>query len=425
MYWTSRNAKVNGDFIMATRQCFPFPENLDKDKVNKIEYSYGDAYFLFNQKLEKWFRIETRDKWYSPVIEMEDEIVPDGDRWQPEFRRRLEPSQEVIIIYDSNIGYVEKPARFVKYEQTAVGNSNHHIPVFECENKRMTGLECFWLLPHEAQNPDKVHKIQYDLLKTQVNALTIGKNLGYDIPQKIKDPEIRKMAEENNARMEAIIEKFGFDPTDTSWIEIELASTTRERNWFKFERENALAMSDKWDDMIHVYNQQYEDSITIEEAKRMSKKWYRFVLGSHNIRLRGQKDRKQWVEDARSFEKTHREREHRMLTWSLARKNKFPHIRAKKPIPFAPGPYFSQCIEKCPQLFTNASCTVLKQGTILRVVSFDPELKFVKLDFIEEIHELIRGEVDAKPWVREGPDYIIMVKPEEFDTHLEILESLE
>jgi len=339
-------------------------------------------------------------------------------------RRRLKPEQEVVIIFDTRIGYVEKPAIFVKYEQISIGNSNHDIPVFDYEDRTITGLDCFWLLPQEAQNPEKIQKIQYDLLKAQVNVLTIGKRLGYNIPQKIKDPEIKKMAEENNARIQAVIDKFGFDPTDTSWIEIELSTTTRERNWFKFEREHALAMNDNWDDMIHVYKQQFDDTISLEEAKRLSKKWYRFVLGSHNIRLRGIKDRSQWVQDARDFEKTHRNRETRMLTWSLACKNKFPHIRTKQRVAFAPGPYFNECIERCPQLFTSPDCTMLKPGTILRVVSFDAEQKFIKLDFTEEIHALIKGEVQDKPWSREGPDYIIMVKPEEFDTHLEVLESL-
>ncbi len=181
-------------------------------------------------------------------------------------RRRLSPGQEVLIIYDTNIGFVEKPAKFIKYERVPVGKVNHEIPVFDYNDKKITGLDCFWILPTDAKNPDKIHKLQYDLLKVQVSVLEISKQLGYNIPQKIKDGEIRKMAEENITRRETLIKKFGFDPSDTSWIEVELASTTRERNWFRFERENALALSDKWDDMVSVYNHQFEDSITVNEA---------------------------------------------------------------------------------------------------------------------------------------------------------------
>ncbi len=70
---------------MATRQCYPFPENLDEDKVNEVDSHLGELYFLFNQSLEKWFRIELQNGWIHPHIEMEVNIEPNGERWQPEF----------------------------------------------------------------------------------------------------------------------------------------------------------------------------------------------------------------------------------------------------------------------------------------------------------------------------------------------------
>ncbi len=339
-------------------------------------------------------------------------------------RRRLSSEQEVIIIYDKT-GFVEKPATFVRYERVAVGKANHEVPVFDYDDKKITGLDCFWILPTDAKNPDKIQKLQYNLLRTQVAALEIGKKSGYDVPQKIKDAEIRKMAEENTHRRESLIAKFGFDPSDTSWIEVDLASTTRERNWFRFERENNLALSDKWDDMVEVYNNQFEDNITIDEAKQLSRKWYRFILGSHNVRITGDKDKEKWKQQARGFEKTHREREVRMRKWSMNHADHFPHVRARKPINFFAGPYFNECIERAPQIFTDTSCTWIKEGNILRVISYDTELKYIRLDFTEDIHKLIRGEVDPQPWKKDGPDYDMWLKPEEIETHLDVLEDLE
>ncbi len=157
----------------------------------------------------------------------------------------------------------------------------------------------------------------------------------------------------------------------------------------------------------------------------MSKKWYRFILGSHNVRVTGDKDREKWKQQSRDFEKTHRERESRMRKWSSDHVNHFPHVRVRKPINFFAGPYFNECIERIPQLFTDANCNWIKAGNILRVISYDTKLKYIRLDFTEDIHRIIKGKVDPVPWTKDGPDYDMWLKPEEIETHLDILENLE
>ena len=66
---------------MSTKQCYPFPIGLDKERVTNS----GDVSFIFNKNINKWFRVEDREVWKSPHIEMEYKIVENGDRWQPEF----------------------------------------------------------------------------------------------------------------------------------------------------------------------------------------------------------------------------------------------------------------------------------------------------------------------------------------------------
>ncbi|KKN04002.1 hypothetical protein LCGC14_1101850, partial [marine sediment metagenome] len=130
-------------------------------------------------------------------------------------RRRLILNQKVRIIFDSKIGFVSKPAIFKKYTRTMVGKVSHEIPVFEYEGREITGLDCFWI-PEEQASPEQVELIQRQLIPLQVKALETSYKLGYEIPEKIKDPEIRKMAKENIEKIDALVKKFGFDPRDDS-----------------------------------------------------------------------------------------------------------------------------------------------------------------------------------------------------------------
>ncbi len=341
-------------------------------------------------------------------------------------RRKLAVNQEVIIIYDVEIGFVQEPATFIEYRSMQVGNNLHNTPVFKYRDKEITGLSCFWVLASDIHSQDDIHRFQYELIPTQMVVAQIAEQMGYNVPTKVKSKELQKMASEKVEQKAALIKKFGFDPADDAWLETDLAQTTREKKWFKFERENRLIFNDNWDEIVEKYNRAYQDSITTEEAKSLSKKRMRYILGAHNLRYRGDKDKKRWVSEARQFEQMHRERENRMITWTNEHHPHFPLARVKKPVKFFTGPYFNECAERVPSVFEDSSCQYIKTGIALRVVAFDPKDKYIRLDFTEDIRQLIKGtEESGQPWVRETLDYDFWVKPSEVATHLDFLEPVE
>lgn len=270
---------------------------------------------------------------------------------------------------------------------------------------------------------------QKQLIPVQIKALQISYELGYKVPLKIKDREIIKMAKENIEQVNRLIDKYGFDPRDETWIENELAETPREKNWFRFERENEEAFGN-WENTVHVFNQQYDDNISVEQAKNLSNKRTRYYLGAFDVRMSGDGNVKSWISSAKKFEETHRNRENRMLSWSLARKNKFPLAKVLQPIRFWPGPYVHQFLEKIPQLFENIDAPELlmkvKSGTILRVISYDPVDKYIRLDFTEDVRKLIKPNEpeNINIWVKDKADYDFWLKKEQVETHLEFLEPM-
>jgi hypothetical protein len=339
-------------------------------------------------------------------------------------RRTLEPKQEVLIIYNQEIGFTEDKAIFLRYEPRSIGETTHNIPIFECNDRELTGLECFWILPNDIRSPKNLERLQYELISVQLKALEIAIELDYDLPVKIKDRKLYKMAEDAQNRIESVIKKLGFDPRDESWIETDLADNTRETNWFIFERENGLIFTEKWDDIVTVFNTQFNDTVSVDQAKNMSKKRMRYILGAYHTRMRGNPQKEDWMDAARAFEKKHRERENRMLTWTLAHKNRFPLVKVKQSVQFFSGPFFTEISEKVPHLFTDTHFNKIREGVILRVISYDPQDKYIRLDFTAEIRNLIHKYEDKEPWLKDSSDYDMWVKPEEVASHLEPLEPL-
>lgn len=339
-------------------------------------------------------------------------------------KRKLEHEQKVLIVYDQQIGFTEKIATFREYKTTKIANRTHNIPIFEYNNERISGLECFWVLSDEIHSPQKIERLQLELISVQLKALELSREFNYELPVKIKDRKLIKMSEDAATKINSVIQKLGFDPRDDSWIETELAHDERERNWFKFERENGLVFVEKWDDMVELFNNQFNDKISIEQAKNMSKKRMRYILGAYHTRIGGNPKKQDWKDAARAFERKHRERENRMLTWTLEHKKRFPLVKVKKPIKFFAGPFFTSISEKIPHLFTDTHFNKIKEGVVLRVLSYDPQDKYIRLDFTEEIRNLIRGEHDKEPWKKDSSDYDLWIKPDEIDSHLEQMESL-
>lgn len=339
--------------------------------------------------------------------------------------RKLIYHQQVILIYITGMGYTKEPAIFKHYKTIQIGSVDHEIPIFEYNDKEISGLECFWLLPENAINDEYVSYIQRQLAPLQVISSTIAKEMNYFMPEKVRDKQIQKMVDDNIDQLQNVINKLGFDPRDEIWLD-DLAEGQREKNWFKYERENGIVFSDRWNEVTTIFNTQFSDNISIDQAKNLSKKRMRYWLGAHYTRWSGNANKNDWFVAAKRFEVAHREREGRMLRWSLLHKNKFPFIRAKQDIRFWPGPYFHQFLEKCPQLFTDLKLQQVKSGTMLRVISYDPQDKYIRLDFTADIRHLIKPDekTDAQIWLKDEADYDLWIKPEQFESHLEIIEPI-
>jgi hypothetical protein len=338
----------------------------------------------------------------------------------------LKRNDEVYIIHKKDTGFTKEKAKFKEYRSIEINGTQHQTPVFEDDSgKEILGIDCFWVLSSLLKDDNHLQFLQKEILRIQYSVLETAAKEGYTIPSKVADKEIEAMATENAQRTQAIIQKFGFDPRDEKWIEDELAHTLREKNWFKFERENSIIFSNSWEDIVTAYNQKYHDSISIETAKSMSKRRMRYILGSHQIRFSGKSDKKEWIMEAKSFETKHSGIEQRMIEWSLSHKNKFPLVRVKKPVQFDFGSYFNQCVEKVPHIFTEANCRFIKEDIVLRAVSYDKQTKYMRLDFTEDVCKIIKGKDSESPWIKEEGDYDIKIFPVEIETHLEILDSLE
>lgn len=340
----------------------------------------------------------------------------------------MQNGQDVVIIYTTSLGFIREHATFKEYRHLELGDIFHESPIFNFRDHEISGLDCFWLLPENAISDEQVLLAQKQLIPIQIKVLQISYELGYNIPLKIKDREIVKMAKENIDKINRLIEIYGFDPRDETWIENELAENPREKNWFQFERENGSEFSGNWEDTVQVFNRQFGDTISVEQAQNLSKKRTRYYLGSFDIRMSGDGNIKSWISSAKKFEETHRNRENRMLSWSLSRKNKFPLVKVVEPIRFWPGPYVHQILEKVPQLFENIDNPELsmrvKVETILRVISYDPIDKYMRLDFTKDVRKLIKPNEpeNTNIWVKDKADYDFWLKKEQVGTHLEFLE---
>lgn len=343
-------------------------------------------------------------------------------------RRRLSDNQDVIIIYEVDVGYVKKHATFKYYKSILYNNVTHDIPVFNCNGQEITGDKCFWVLESEVSSDVEIEKIRKELISAQMKTIEFGIKENYTVPEKIKDPQLKKEAVENSQRMKALIQKFGFDPRDETWIETHMAASQTESDWFQFEREYTDAYTrQSWQDIADVFNKEYNAHITAEHARALAKKRMRYLLGAMNTRLSGNANVEDWKKSASEFEKFHKEVDERMETWSRKHRDAYPIVKVKKSLPFYVGPFFNECIERIPQLFTTPRCEFIEKGVTLRVITYDPKDKFIRLDFMPDIRRLIISgiEREAEPWIKSFADYDFLIDADKIEEYLTIIDKLE
>lgn len=341
-------------------------------------------------------------------------------------RRHLVPGEEVILIYDVEAGFIQQSARFKEYRSIIYNERKHEVPVFKRANSEITGLECFWVKPSDIGNDAQILELQRELIDLQLQAFKAGVITNAKVPEKIRDKEIQQMAQDFAAFRATLVQKMGYDPLDYSWVEKELAETPIERKWFKFQRERKGSFDDNWGNTAKLFEDTSHEQITPEEAFDLSRKWKRYIIGAWNTISSKNSNIEDWKTAAKKFEKHHRDIETRMMQWSMAHREQYPLAKVKSPVVFQHGPYFNECIERVPKLFTDATCFHLRPGVVLEVVSYDPKEHYIRLDFTEDIRKKIKPEVPRNdPWRPMKADYVIYVPPDQVSEQLEFLGSIE
>jgi len=341
-------------------------------------------------------------------------------------RRKLSAGEEIILIYDVNAGFIQQSAKFKEYRSIIYNGTEHEIPVFERKDSEITGLECFWIKPSDIDDDARIEQIQRELIDLQLKAFEAGETTGSKVPEKIKDKEIRQMAKQHADFRAGLIEKMGYNPLDYSWVERELAENPVERLWFKFQREHKGSFDDNWKHTAKMFSDSYHNEITPEEAFDLSRKWKRYIIGAWNTIAAQNPNVEDWKSAAKKFEKHHRDIETRMMQWSMKHVNNRPLAKVKSPVMFQHGPYFNECLENVPKLFVDAKCFQLREGVVLEVMSYDPEFKYIRLDFTHDIREKIKpGVPQNDPWRPMKADYVIYVPPDDINEQLEFLGTLD
>lgn len=340
-------------------------------------------------------------------------------------RRRLSAGEEIILIYDVNVGFIQQSAKFKEYRSIIYNETEHEIPVFERKHSEITGLECFWIKPSDIDDDARIEQIQRELIDLQLKAFEAGERTNSKVPEKIRDKEIRQMTKQHADFRANLIEKMGYDPLDYSWVERELAETPLERLWFKFQRERKGSFDDNWEHTAKMFQDTHNKDITPEEAFDLTRKWKRYLIGAWNLIASQNTNIEDWKTAAKRFEKHHRDIETRMMQWNM-RHDTHPLAKVKSPVLFQHGPYFNECLERVPKLFVDATCYKLHEGVVLEVVSYDPELKYIRLDFTPDIREKIKPGIPPNdPWRPMKADYVIYVPPDDIDKQLEFLGPLD
>ncbi len=339
-------------------------------------------------------------------------------------KRFLNAGDAVIVIYLRDRGYVQIPAVFREYRPVEINGFRHDLPIFTAENTEIRGDQCFWVKATDIKNSREIAIIQRNLVKLQYEASYRALVHGFSIPQKIEDKELYAMAQQNAAATKEYIQRFGINPLEEEWIEKELALDEMEKLWFRYEREHASELQNGWQAYLDGFNTASNSGLSLEEAQALSKKYHRLILGAFWVRRQGIKDVQEWKRKALEFEAKHRRREGRMQLWYRAHIGKWPVVYTRRPVTFYPGPYFSECIERVPQVFETPHCNQVKAGVSLQVLAYDPEDHYISLDFMPEIAERIRGKPQTYLWQKAEPDYLIIVPPAQLPTHIEVNKPL-
>ena len=327
---------------------------------------------------------------------------------------KLNFGDKVIIIWTKKNGFIELEGIFEKYQK--------EDPIFLTSKGVVLGTESFWLLKSQIKSPDDIKHYQNLLLPLQSRILEISRELNIPPVVKIRHKEIDKLNQQNiksRYHLESFIRKYGFDPTDESWVEKYLAENDIEKKWFEYVRLTKPHFLNQ--EMIDIFNHKYKENINLDMGKELIKKRVRYIFGAFKIRYQGVNNVDEWTKAAKEFEKDFSDRDKRMEGWSKSRNGKFPYVTVVKPIEFWSGTMLMQCIEKIPDVFTNPDCNFIKPGVSLEVNSYDPETHWIHLDFTPDIRERLTGKKERE----ESNPYAIVLHPNDIEEFLDGTEQLQ
>jgi hypothetical protein len=325
----------------------------------------------------------------------------------------LKQGDKVVIIWTKKKGFVNIDAEFIF---NVDGITTKNTPLFKSGDEEVLGEDCFWLLE---KHKNQVKRYQKEVIPLQVYNSILAQKQGVYIPLKVK--EAKKMAEKQmglNSAINVFTNKYGFNPTDDSWIENCLASTKIEKNWFEYTRIKNMPVH--VDDLIQDFNKTYGETITLEEALKLTIKKVRYAFGAFEVRQKGIKDTELWKKNAIDFEKRFSERDVRMEEWKKTHSRTY-FVSTKKSVEFWPGNLLVRFIEKIPQVFTSPDCDFIKSGVSLEVISFDPMEKWINLDFTSDIRELV---LKQKEPLQQRP-YSVVIHPSVIYDCLDGVDELE
>jgi len=328
-------------------------------------------------------------------------------------KTELQKGQKVIIIWTKKHHFVELEGTFVAYVKSVYSKDT---PLFITKVGDITGESCFWILKEQVRSKKELLYYQNMIIPLQIKMANQANKEGIHFVEKIKYKEVQKMAKEKieqHNRFKNFIRKYGFDPTDDSWLEAHMAENETERKWFSFTREQNMPLITE--ELASVFNSEQAEKISYEQALEMTKKKIRYALGSKIIRMKGESNIDKWKEDALAFERQFKAREERMAEWARTNEKKERHVKTLKPVEFWYGNILMRCIEKIPDIFTSPDCEHIKPGVELDVLEYDPVEKWIKLDFLPAVKEQLKAPADAH--------YAIVIHPENIG-HLEGVDRL-
>jgi len=326
---------------------------------------------------------------------------------------KIEIGEPVYILWWEPVGFINIEAVFAGLDSSDL--------IFHIDGKTIKGSQCFWIQKSKITSLNQLLFFQKAILPVQLKLYEYSLKTNQEFVPKLKSSEIERMMKaikQKHDQVKNIIDKYGFDPSDTTWVEELMPETNLERDWYSFLREFKDTFVTI--EQVKIFNARFGYSLDLDTAKTLLKKRMRYLIGAFTLRWSGEKDKEKWRASACSFESKFSSCEQAMINWYLSKNGEPQLVIVKEPIQFYAGQWFLKIIERIPNLFTNYECKYIKPGVALEVFGFDRENKYIDLDFTADIRKKIFDTEDR----HSENTYAILLKNVDVANKLESIEHL-